>query len=260
MAINKAGGQNFQLQMQQANLRDMKTIDAKEASHAAQTGASGTIAKKAETKKQKAPNEASTLSEAAQKALDKAEETDKKADNLRAERQEGKADVADDMVLQLRGKKKDEEDEPKVGKNGEVIQRDGSRVFGTEDGEESFVITKTEGAELDKLDDKSPESILADMPEGSRNAASATLKTQMDAKGVEKVSQLKDDPKVTAEVEKNDTELADLEWKQNAMAPAKTPADEPPMMVADPHAEELAKEAAKQKLANGGGDEAMIAS
>ena len=140
---------------------------------------------------------------------------------------------------------------------GDLVARVGL-IDGGDDAE-TFEITKTQGQQLDKLDEKTPEQILAGMPENSRKAAEATLDTQMKTQGKDKIAQLKDDPKVSAQVEEMDLDPVGSFRDEAKVAPIRTPKDEPPMMVPDENAEKMAKEAAIRQMQESGG-EAMLAS
>ena len=261
--INKAGGQNFQLKMQQAVLKDARTIDSKEASQAAQTGASSTVGTKSKELKSKGPKEGSILSEAAQKALDAAEaKVARDQDKTHDVRQESIKDVADNA---LQGTKRrtqgDDEEDKKVG-HGELKEtKENKRVFALDDeSAEPYEVSETQGKKMDKLDERTPESILDGMPDGAKAAAKATLDTQMQTRGTDKVSELKDDPKITAVAEKMDLDPAESLRESAVPAPIRDAKVEPPMLQNDPHSEEMVKEAARRQLENGEGQEAMIAS
>lgn len=257
----KGIGQNFNIAQRNhtaAVRADMAKIDAKEASHAAQTGASGQIAKKAKDAKTKAPGE--TLDPQLMAKLQKANEKDAAQDA----KAEAKKSLADDAVAQNKStKRKDLEqdnDDYRIGQ-GDVQKKDGSRVLSLDgaDGDETFEISKTQAKQLDGVDGRTPEQILHGMPESNRKAAEATLDTQIKTQGKEKVANLKDNPKVTEIAEKMDLEPAESLKESATVAPIRTPADEPPKMVEDPHAEAMAKKAAQKQMMEGGG-EAMMAS
>jgi hypothetical protein len=259
MAINKAGGPNFQAQLNRAALTDARTIDAKEAGHAAQTGASDKLAEKNKQNKAKTPGEQVKLSSAAM--LQRAKETEEGKDAAAQNR----ANVADEAAGQ-NVRKKDlkggqDDDDKKVGV-GDAKEKGESRVFPLDDESgEAYEVSETQGKKLDALDERTPESILKGMPEGARNASKATLDTQIKTKGTEKVSQLKDSPEVSAVAEEMDLDLADPEWKKSAAKPAPIQLNNKPMEPeVSSHDETLAKEAAQRKMASGEGQEAMIAS
>ena len=246
--------QSYNLQMQ----KKMSTVDAKQASVAAQTGASNQLNEKSKTER-KGPTEG--LSPELQAKLNAAAEKEAEADATAQARQS----VADDALVQNKSTKRkdiEEKDDSDYGVGqGDVKTKDGSRVLeldGGDDGE-TFQITKAEGEKLDRLDGRSPEQILAGMPENSRKAAEATLDTQIKTQGKEKVAQLKDDPKITAKVEEMDLEPVGSLRDEAKVAPIRTPKDEPPMMVVDEASESMAKEAAIRQMQQGGG-EAMLAS
>lgn len=238
---------------------DVNTVDAKEASLAAQTGASSKIAQQVKNNKTKEPQEG--LSKELQAKLAAAAEKDAEADATAQARQ----NVADDAMVQNKStKRKDlgeqDNDDYRVGQ-GDFEKKDGTRVLKLDGGDdaETFEITKTQGQQLDKLDEKTPEQILAGMPENSRKAAEATLDTQMKTQGKDKIAQLKDDPKVSAQVEEMDLDPVGSFRDEAKVAPIRTPKDEPPMMVPDENAEKMAKEAAIRQMQESGG-EAMLAS
>lgn len=237
---------------------DVNTVDAREASHAAQTGASNQISKQNKQNKAKEPTEG--LSKELQAKLAAAAEKDAESDATAQARQ----NVADDALVQNKStKRKDLEqdnDDYRVGQ-GDFEKKDGTRVLKLDGGDdaETFEISKAQGKQLDQLDEKTPEQILAGMPENSRKAAEATLDTQMKTQGKDKVAQLKDDPKVSAQVEEMDLDPVGSFRDEAKVAPIRTPKDEPPMMVLDENAEKMAKEAAIRQMQKDGG-EAMLAS
>lgn len=257
-------GPNFnkaQLAHQNRVRADVNTVDAKEASHAAQTGASDKVGKQAKTQKKEGSklNEKSFLSEAAQKALDKAEATDAEQDAHRANLKENAADVADDIALRNKTKKRGEDDDDKRVGSGQVKEKKSQTVFALDDGDE-YEVTTTQAEGVKKMDGKSPEEILAGMPEGARKASEATLDAQIKTKGTDKVADLKDDPKITAVAEQLDLDPAESLKESAVIAPIKDAKNEPPMLQDDPNAERMAKEAAIKQMQSGGGPEAMIAS
>jgi hypothetical protein len=261
MAINKAGGPNFQAQLNRATMNDARTIDAKEAGHAAQTGAAGKLAEKnKENKTTKTPGERVKLSSAAM--LQQAKEAEEAQDATT----QSQSNVADEAAVQNRGKRQlkggVDDDEKKIGAR-DVKEKGESRVFPLDDESgEAYEVTETQGKKLDALDERTPQSILQGMPEGARNAAQATLDTQIKTKGTEKVSQLKNGPpEVNAAAEEMDLDLADPEWKKSAAKPAPIQLGNKPM---EPEIssmdKDLAGEAVRRKMASGEADEAMIAS
>lgn len=258
MAINKAGGPNFQQQINRAVMNDANTVDAKEARQSMMTGGAGKLAeqnKKNQTTK--TPGEQVKLSSAAM--LQRAKETEAAED---ADAQ-NRANVADEAAVQNRSKRglggKDEDD--KKVKPGQVKGKDGKRVFPLDDDSgEAYEVTETQGKKLDTLDERSPERILSDMPEGARKASEATLDTQIKTKGIEKVAGLKNDDKVSAVAEELDLDLADPEWKKSAAKPAPIQVTTTPLEPKiSSHDEALAKEAVQRKMASGEANEAMIA-
>jgi hypothetical protein len=261
MAINKAGGPNFQAQINRAVMNDARTIDAKEAGHAAQTGAAGKLAEKnKQNKTTKTPGEQVKLSSAAML------QTAKEADAAQDADAQNRSNVADEAAVQNRGKRQlkggADEDDKRVGARDVKGKKESSRVFPLDDESgEAYEVTETQGKKLDALDGRTPDSILQGMPEGARNAAKATLDTQLKTKGTEKVSQLKDSPEVSAVAEEMDLDLADPEWKKTAAKPAPIQLNNKPMEPeVSSHDQALAKEAAQRKMASGEGNEAMIAS
>lgn len=259
MAINKAGGPNFQQQINRAVLNDANTVSAQEGRQAMMTGGAGKLAeqnKKNQTTK--TPGEQVKLSSAAM--LERAKEAEAAQD---ADAQ-NRANVADEAAVQNRGKRglggKDEDD--KKVKPGQVKGKDGSkRVFPLDDDSgEAYEVTETQGKKLDTMDERSPERILSGMPEGARKASEATLDTQIKTKGLEKVAGLKNDDKVSAVAEELDLDLADPEWKKSAAKPAPIQAAMTPLEPKiSSHDEALAKEAVQRKMATGEANEAMIA-
>lgn len=259
MAINKAGGPNFQAQLNRAAMNDARTVDAREASVSAQTGASGKLAEQnKQNKTTKTPGEQVKLSSAAL-AQQQAKEMEQHDDAM----EQNRANVADEAAVQNRGKKglKGQDDDDKKVKPGQVKAKGEKRVFPLDDDSgEAYEVTETQGKKLDLMDERSPESILSGMPDGARNAAKATLDTQIKTKGTDKVSQLKDDPKVSAVAEEMDLDLADPEWRATASKPAPIQINNKPMEPEiSSHDEALAKEAAQKQMASGN-QEAMIAS
>lgn len=250
----KAIGPNFNRIQQQALLRDVNTVDAKEASHAAQTGASNQLSQKAkDANKLKTQGESVQFS---QKLLDKQAEAEATKDAQADARQ----NVADEALVQNKGKRKDldQDTDHRVGA-GDIKKKDGpTRVFELDDdGGESYEVTKTQAEGVDMLDRKTPEQILEGMPKQAREAAEATLDTQLKAKGTEKVAQLKSDPKVEAAAEQMDLDPV-MSLKDAAKpAPIKDAKNEPPMVVEpDEHMEKVAKEMAMKQAQNG---EAFVA-
>lgn len=242
MAINRAGA-NFQAKIDAANFAKTRTVDAKQGSVAAQN--SGAVAQKSKDTKPKGPSEGSTLSEAAQKALEQK--------SLQDDIKQAQAGLADE-ASQANGKTKtkDKDDKKNIG-HGRIEQKESTRVFQLDDDDErSYEVPEKVGAKLDSLDRKTPEQILQGMPEASRIAAGAMVATQGPVK---LAKELKDDPKVTAKVEQMDLDPADPEWREHTLAPIKSPKDEPPLQMDDPHAEGMAKEAAVRQMQAGGGEQ-----
>ena len=239
---------------------DVAKVDAGEARHAAQTGASSTIAKQAKTKESKGPQEGFKLSEAAQKALDKAEQADTLQDQAKAQDTKNQSSVADDVALQgtKRRTQSDDEDDKKIGLGDVKNQKDGTRVFQLDDdGGEVYEVSETQAKDLKKADGRSPESILEGMPEASKNAAAATLDTQIKANGKEKVSELKDDPKVSQVAEQLDLDPAEGFKDGVRIAPISVQ-NAPLEIQTNPNDEVMAKQAAVEQMQNGGGEQ-MIA-
>ena len=246
MAINKAGINNFQAKIDQANLAKTRTVSADQGRVAAQN--SGVASEK--SKASEAPGERFTLSDKLQAQL----ANEQKA--LNDDMEQARAGMADEANQSHTDKKAKEKDR-KIGES-RVEQKREARTFVLDDGtDESYSVTETQGKKLDALDERTPDQILEGMPDHAKAAAKATVKSQMETKGVKKFSQLKDDPKVSAKVEGMKLNLADREWKENTLAPIKSPKNEPPLQMDDPHAETMAKELAMQQMANGG--EQMLA-
>ncbi|MCA9775983.1 MAG: hypothetical protein KC800_04675 [Candidatus Eremiobacteraeota bacterium] len=257
MAINKAGGPNFQQQINRAVMNDANTVSAQEGRQAMMTGGAGKLAeqnKKNQTTK--TPGEQVKLSNAAM--LERAKEAEA-AEDVEAQ---SRANVADEATVQHRGKRElgDKDDGKKV-KPGQVKGKDGTRVFPLDDDSgEAYEVTETQGKKLDRMDERSPNSLNADMPEGALKASEATLDTQIKTKGIEKVAGLKNNEEVSAVAEELDLDLADPEWKKSAAKPAPIQAPATPLEPKiSAHDEELAKEAVQRKMASGEANEAMIA-
>lgn len=261
MAINRAGGPNFQQQISRAVMQDVNTVDAKEASHAAQTGAAGKLAEKNKANKKESTKPATnlksqlTLSDAAKKAQE--QEAAQDAD------QAARDNVKDEAAVQNRSKRglKGGDDDDKKIRPGKVQAKESRRVLPLDDDSgETYEVTETQGKKLDTLDGRTPESILSGMPEGARKASEATLDTQIKTKGKDKVAEFKEDPKVTRIAEEMDLDLADPEWKASAGKPAPIAFSKKPLEpTIDEHQEKMAKDAVQRKMMNGEADEAMIA-
>jgi hypothetical protein len=255
-------GNNFNAQQvrHQATVRaDMNQVDSHEAGHAAQTGGSGIVGKKAAESQTKKPGESFQLSKKAQLALDKAEaQRAKDLDESQDVHQQSTQDVADNALQGTKRRRTPEDDEKKVATR-DVKKKKSAVVFQLDDdGNESYEVTETQSKSFKNVDDKSPEQILAGMPEGSRKAAKATLDTQL-ATQPQKVKDLKDDPKITAVAEQLDLDPAETLKESARVAPIRDAKNEPPMMREDPNHEVLAKEAARRQMQSGQADEAMIA-
>ena len=242
MSIGKAGGLNFQAKLDAATFAKTRSVDAKTGSVAAQN--SGLVSEKSkDTKTSKAPSEGFTLSEAAKKAL----EDSALSDDL----EQAKAGMADEAnQTSGKSKAKEEDDKKSIGR-ARIEQKEETRVFQLDDDDAApYEVPKAVGEKMDSLDRRSPEAILEGMPDSSRIPAEATVKAQ----GPVKLAKaLKDDPKISAIAEKLDLEPADPEWKKNAMAEIRTPKDEPPLQLDDPHSESMARTAAINEMQAGGG-------
>lgn len=239
---------NFQRAIDQTNYAKTRTVSAEQGRSAAQN--SGVISDKRKNSEASEQTEKFTLSAKLQAQLAAEQQT------LKDDVQEAQAGLSH-KANESRNKKETGEPDPKIG-SGIVGPKTEKRVFELDDESgESYEISETEGSRLDHLDRQSPSRLLDDMPEHTRVAASATLKTHMDTKGVDKVANLKDDPKVTANLERMELTLSDQEWRKNALAPIETGRNAPPLQVDDPHAEESAKIVAL-KLAEAGGEQ-MVA-
>lgn len=220
-------------------------------------GHSGALAKKTQLQNKpkvetpKLNSEASMLSEAAQKALEQ-----EKLDQATSKGQES---VKNQGAGQTKRRLHDDEDDKKVG-TGVVKEKPAGRVFQLDDDAgESYEVSEAQGQAVDNLDRKTPEQILSGMPEGARKAAAATLDTQIKTKGTDKIADLKDDPKISAVAEQLDLDPVESLKDSAKVAPIRDAKNEPPMMVEDTQSESMVKEAAKQQLASGAADEAMIA-
>jgi hypothetical protein len=244
MAIGKTGGvNNFQLLVDQANLAKTRTVSADQGRVAAQN--SGVASEKSKDTDAKNLGERVTLSESSQAQLVKEQKA--LADDI----EQAKAGMADE-ANQTHGDTKAKEKDRKIGE-GRIEQKAPSRVFQLDsDTDENYEVTEAQGKRLESIDSRTPDQILEGMPNHARSAAAATLNTQMENKGVKKVAQLKDDPKVSAEVENMDLDLADSNWKKSALAPIKSAKSEPPLQIEDPHAEGMAKDAAVKAMQAGG--------
>jgi len=231
---------------------DAKTVDSHEATQAVQTGASSQLSEKAKNTKTKGPGESLDAGLAARLKAAEAEA----ASDVQAE---ARQNVADEAAVQNKTNRKelgDQDKDHRVGKGDIKGQKDGFRVFQLdEDSAESYEVSEADGRKLDSIDGRTPEQILAGMPEGSRKAAEATLNTQVKTKGTEKVSELKDDPKVSAVAEQLDLDPAESLRESAVVAPIRDAKNEPPMMQEDPLLRETALRGVNGKAA----EEAMIA-
>lgn len=204
--------------------------------------------------KQKSPSESVQFSDKFLKLeAEKAEENQAST--------EAQQSVADDNLVQNKStKRKDIEsggDDYRVGA-GDVQEKTGQRVFALDDDEgTSYEVSEAEGRKVDALDRKTPEQILAGMPEGARTAARATLDTQIKAKGTDKVAALKSDPKVDAVAEDLDLDLVSSLKDSAVPAPIMDAKNEPPLVVEpSEHEQQVAKEMA---LKQAGNQEAFVA-
>ena len=249
MSIGKTGGlNNFQRVIDQQNLAKTRTVTAEQGRTAAQN--SGVVSDKVKDSELNPGGEKLVLSDKSQAHL--AQEQQMLKDDL----DQARAGLAD-KANQSHGDKKAKEKEHKIGER-RVEQKAERRVFPLDDDSEgTYEVPEADGKRLDALDRKTPEQILQGMPEHARAAATATLNSQMETKGVKKIANLKDDPKVSDQVENMELNLADSSWRDNTLAPIRTPKNEPPLQMDDPHAEATAKEAAIRQMQSGG--EQMIA-
>ncbi len=246
-------GQNFQ-----------RVLDAQNYQKTMQGGGKGaqTVANQGLTNVSKQ----ATKNQQATESLDKA--TLDRLDRLaQAEAEEqaktqGQADVADNAAQSNKMRKKEETgktaEDLDVGP-GEAQTKTATGTF-VDEADEAISIPKEQAKALESMDDKRhAERILEDMPEANRTAASSMLSTQLQTKGSDKVAELKDDPKVGAVVEEMDLEPAESLQEAARPAPIMSAKNEKPMLLEDPHSENLAKEAAAQQLREGGAQEQMIA-
>ena len=136
--------------------------------------------------------------------------------------------------------------------HGRIEQTAEKTVFFTDDEDEApYEVSREIAEQFERLDSRTPQQILGDMPDSSRVPAEATVKAQ----GPKKLArELKDDPKVSSKVESMQLELADADWKASTLAPIKTARDELPLQMDDPYSEGLAKEAALKKMQSGEGE------
>ncbi|MFA5507597.1 MAG: hypothetical protein WC314_26150 [Vulcanimicrobiota bacterium] len=246
MAINKAGINNFQAKIDQANFAKTRTVTAEQGLVAAQN--SGRTSEKSKTTE--TPGEKLTLSANLQAQMAKEQQT------LSDDIEQARAGMADE-ANQAHTDKKAKEKDRKIGES-RVEQKKEARTFFLDDGtDESYKVTESQGKKLDVLDDRSPEQILEGMPDHAKAAAKATLTSQIETKGMKKVSQLKDDPKVSAQVEDMKLDLADTKWMKNTLAPIRGAEHEPALQLDDPHAETMAKDLAMRQMQDGGGEQLL---
>lgn len=210
---------------------------------------------KTQSKTKETPASKETVSPELAKALESAKAQD--------ETQSAMRDVSDNAA-QANAKKKDiggGEDENDL-RGRDVDRPKPGFVFVEGEEGEKYQIKEADANKVTRMDSKSfSEKLNSDMPEGTRRAAEATLNNQIEANGTDKVSKMKEgDSKFSSAVEGMDLEPAeDFMAAGSTPAPIRSAKDEKPMMVEDEHAEQLAKEAAKQQLASGGGTEAFVA-
>lgn len=245
MSIGKTGGlNNFQHLVDQANFAKTRTVNAEQGRVAAQN--SGLASEK--SKDSEPAGERFTISSKLQAQL--AQEQKTLSDDVEVARQ-GMADEANQAHGDTKAKEKDTK-ERKLGES-RVEQKSGHRVYQLDDGsEETYEVPKPLADKLDALDRRTPDQILQGMPQQARAASEATLTSQIQSKGMEKVSQMKEDPKVSDKVEQMKLGLADKEWKENLLEPIRTAKHEPALQMDDPHAEATAKEHALQAMQQGG--------
>ena len=137
-----------------------------------------------------------------------------------------------------------------------VAPKKESRVFELDDDTgETYQVSESQADRLDALDKRTPEQITDGMPPHAKAAAQATLTSQLETKGMTKVSQLKDDPKVSAQVEDMLLEMTDRSWKDSTLAPIETSKFIQPLNIEDAHALDIAKEAAVNDMRQGSGEQ-----
>lgn len=259
--------QNYQLGLQ-SQIRD----SGKNA--AAQTVAQGnTGVTKQDKSKEK--SETSHLSEAARKAIEQDEL--KKAAGKGGAEQAGKA--ASKAKAKEREKTKDGGGDVRGADNGKFYHIPDTAqpgdILPTEDGGSLVVGDAATGVENSKLtpsqtqrfrhldSDANVQAQYEAIPEKVRPAVMKMAEKQVgDKAGRKKNAELKmGDAKFSNEVEGmvlDPTAKMDPRGKVGK-AGIRTPKDEKPKMMEDPHAEDIMKEAARLQVANGGGAEAFVA-
>jgi hypothetical protein len=248
MSIGKTGGlNNFQLLADQANFAKTRSVSAEQGQVAAQN--SGRTSEKS---KESQVGERFTLSETLQAQL--AREKECLSDDLDT----AKAGMAD-KANQSHSDKKAKEKEREIGESVVQLKKE-PRVFELDDESgETYQVSEAQSDRLDALDKRTPEQIMEGMPGHAKAAAQATLTSQLETKGMKKVSNLKDDPRVSAQVEDMLLELTDRSWQDNTLASIESSKHIQPLNVEDPHALETAKGAAIEQMQSQGGEQ-LIAS
>ncbi len=243
------GGNNYHQMMNNAAKAGAKTVVGQG------LGAGVSKQVKTQSKAKETPASKETVSPELAKALESAKAQD--------DSQAAMHDVKDNAA-QANAKKKDiggGDDENDV-RGRDVDRPKPGFVFVEGEEGEKYQIKEADANKVARMDGKSfSEKLNSDMPDGTRRASEATLNNQIESKGTEEVSKMKEgDSKFNTAIEGMDLEPAeDFMAAGSTPAPIKSPKDEKPMMVEDEHAENLAKEAAKQQLAAGGGSEAFVA-
>lgn len=238
----------FQSMIDAAVFRQTQTVNSKQATSAAQN--SGAVGQKKKDLESDSAREGSTLSEAAQRAIQQ--------DNLDKDLEQAKAGLAGKAAEANKGNEVKKRDDDKKLKFGGVEQGKESVTFASDDDDETpYEVSINVAAQYESVSSRTSAEILADMPESSKLPSEAMVKAQ----GPKKLAKdLKDDPKVTAQVEVMKLGLSDINWKESALAPLHTGLTLVPMQLEDEHSEHIVKEAARQQVRNGNLAEQLIGS
>lgn len=254
------GGNNYHQLMNNAAKSGAKTV--------AGQGLGGGISKQLKGNKTPKEKGLTKTGETVSPELAKALENAKNQDGAAA----AKAEVADNAA-QANAKKKDigggDDEDHRVGQ-GDLEKPKPGFVFVEGADDEQYQIKETEANQVARMDGKSfSEKLNADMPEGTKRASEATLNNQIETKGTDEVSKMKEGPKDFAVAVEN----MDLEPAEDAMAVGKIPmgimtpngkasgtgnSAPPQLQFDDEHNEKLAGDAAKKQMM-AGAQEAFVA-
>lgn len=264
MAINN----NFNISQQNYQMQVQNQIRTSGQNAAATNVAQGnTSVSKQQTDSNKGVREESNLSEAARKALEKAD--------LEKTQQQGGAKNAGKAAGQAKAKEKEQTrdggadirggGERRQHKAGDLTPTgDGKFILRGETKEQDSVITREQAQRLGHLDSKEhAEELLRDMPEFVRKASENMIIEKTDnEKKRRKHAKFKDGSKeFEDEVAEMELELAEpMEEAGSRPVPIQNPKHENALVAEDPFSEGLVKDQAAQQLADGGApDEAFVA-